>query len=140
VPAQITQPSYSPLFRYPWAEACAALARMPEDSDGSRLLHYVNPFSGGPVMSLMDCYLLALPKSGATRRRWTSASTVAVAAEGAGESTVGEDKIAWSRNDVFTLPRKSWVSHQAASGGAKLFLTTDREVMRRLGLLEEKLD
>ena len=140
VPAQITQPSYSPLFRYPWAEACAALARMPEDSDGSRLLHYVNPFSGGPVMSLMDCYLLDLPKSGATRRRWTSASTVAVAAEGAGESTVGEDKIAWSRNDVFTLPRKSWVSHQAASGGAKLFLTTDREVMRRLGLLEEKLD
>ena len=139
VPAHVAEPQFSPLFRYPWKDACTALARMPAESDGSRLMHYVNPVTGGPVMSLMDCFLQALPAGSETRRRRSTSGSVVVVAEGEGESRIGEDTIRWSRNDVFTIPRKSWASHRAAAGGAKLFLTTDREVMRRLGLLKDEI-
>ncbi len=40
---------------------------------------------------------------------------------------------------VITLPWWNWVSHEAASDGAHLFIFTDREVMRRLHFLREEL-
>lgn len=134
-----TAPSgYSPMFRYAWLDACAALRKMPPEPDGSRLLHYVNPLTGGAVMSLIDCYLLDLPAGRDTASRWSTASTICVVAEGEGSSRIGEDTIEWKRNDVFTVPRKTWRSHRAHSTGAKLFLATDRNMLDKLGLLQEQ--
>jgi gentisate 1,2-dioxygenase len=129
---------FSPLFRYAWRDACAAIARMPAEPDGSRVLRYVNPLTGGAVMSLMDCYLAELPAGRDTAGRWSTASTICVVAEGEGVTRVGDERIEWQRNDVFTLPRKSWHSHRAATAGAKLFLSTDRGVLEKLGLLREQ--
>lgn len=131
-------PSYSPMFRYGWAEARAAVARMAPAPDGSRLLRYVNPVTGGPVMSLIDCYLLDLPVGRDTRERWSTAGTICLVAEGAGATRIGEDTLEWRKNDIFTVPGKAWHSHRAAAPGAKLFLATDREILARLGLLEER--
>ncbi len=136
--AATADPAYSPLFRYGWAEATAAIARMAPAPDGTRLLRYVNPLNGGPVMSLMDCYLLDLPAERDTQQRWSTAGTICVVAEGEGTTRIGDDAISWRRNDIFTLPGKTWHGHRAAAPGAKLFLSTDREVFARLGLLEEK--
>jgi gentisate 1,2-dioxygenase len=138
VPAGGTSKGYSPLFRYPWTDACGALAKMPVGADGSRSLHYVNPLTGGPVMSLLDCYLTELEKGRDTTQRWSSASTICVVAEGEGSSRIGEHTVEWRRNDVFTLPCKSWYSHRGSSEGAKLFVSSDRDVLHRLGLLEER--
>jgi gentisate 1,2-dioxygenase len=112
---------------------------MPAEADGSRLLHYVNPVTGGPVMSLLDCYLMEVPVARPTTSRWSSASTFCVVAEGDGTSRVGETEITWQRNDVFTVPRNTWHSHRATSGGAKLFYTTDRPMLEKLGLLREQV-
>ena len=45
------------MFRYPWAEAVRAVAAAPRWKDGARRVRYVNPLTGGAVMTLLDCYL-----------------------------------------------------------------------------------
>src|SRR6516164_2491070 len=41
---------YSPVFRYPYATAAAAVAVAPSARDGSRRVRYVNPLTGGSAM------------------------------------------------------------------------------------------
>ena len=129
-------PRHSPLFRYSWSEVSPALDAMPPSDDGSRTLRYTNPLTGGAVMTLLDCYLLRFGRT-PTHRRRVSASAVCFAAEGTGHSTIGDTEIAWTKNDVFTIPHWVWVSHQAVSDDATLFLVTDDEVLRRLDLWRE---
>src|SRR5262249_11455524 len=50
-------PAHSPVFRYPWAEVVRAVAAAPRSKDGARRVRYVNPLTGGPVMTLLDCWL-----------------------------------------------------------------------------------
>ena len=130
---------YSPLFRYPWADVEAAFASMPAESDGSRKVRYTNPATGGAVMGLLDCFALALAKGRATVPYRTTANAFCLVVDGEGTSTIGDAKIAWSRHDVFTCPHWNWISHQAASDGARLFMVTDHEILRRLDLLREEV-
>lgn len=138
VPAQTIATAYSPLFRYPWAQARAALAASPPGEDGARFLRYVNPATGGPVLSRLDCYLLGLSHGQPTRRFRTTCNAVCMVVEGSGTSRIGDVEIAWEENDIFTLPHWSWISHTATSGTATIFQSTDRDVMRRLELLREE--
>jgi gentisate 1,2-dioxygenase len=140
VPATMAPTSYSPIFRYPWDEAVAALEAMPEADDGSRTLRYTNPATGGAVMSLMDCYLVGLKRNAATRRYRTTSNAACLVVDGEGVSTVGEETIHWRKYDVFTLPAWQWVSHTAHSDDTWLFQVTDREVLRRLELLRDEVD
>lgn len=135
------RPSYSPMFRYPWTAVLQALDDMPAASDGTRTLRYTNPATGGPAMTLIDCLVLALEKDRETIPQRTTWDAICVVAEGEGESQIGEHHLTWQRNDIFTLPNWSWISHKALSGDAKLFLVTDRDAIDRLGMLrEEKRD
>jgi gentisate 1,2-dioxygenase len=138
VPAEPSSQPYSPLFRYPWSQAREALAATPPAEDGSRLLRYVNPATGGPVMARLDCYLLGLSAGKSTRRYRTTSNAVCLVVEGAGESTIGDTTVAWEKNDIFTLPHWNWISHTARTGSATIFQSTDRDVMRRLELLREE--
>ena len=101
-------------------------------------MRYVNPATGGPVLSRLDCYLLGLDRAKPTRRFRTTSNAVCFVVEGYGTSTVGEVTIDWQTNDIFTLPHWSWFSHCAGPDGATIFLSTDRDVMRRLELLREE--
>jgi gentisate 1,2-dioxygenase len=139
VPAQIARTDYSPIFRYPWADAVAALAAVPAAADGSRTLRYANPVTGGAVMSLMDCYLLGLETGAETRPYRSSSNAACLVVEGAGVSTVGDETVRWQKYDLFTLPAWQWVSHKAETSEARLFQVTDREVLRRLNLLRDEL-
>jgi len=130
--------AYSPLFRYPWVQARAALDTSPPGEDGSRLLRYINPATGGPVLSRLDCYLLGLSYGKATRRCRSTSNAVCMVVAGAGTSTVGDVTIEWEENDIFTLPHWSWISHTAHTDRATIFQSTDRDVMRRLDLLREE--
>ena len=129
---------YSPVFRYPWASAKPALASTPSSDDGLRSLRYVNPQTGGSAMSVMDCFLFGLPK-GMTRPRRSSANAVCVVAEGSGRSTIGDRTFEWDRHDVFTVPHGLWAAHCATSKDATLFVMTDRDLMARLGLLQDDI-
>jgi len=127
---------HSPVFRYPWASAAAAVAAAPRGPDGARRVRYVNPATGGATMSLLDCGLIEIDAGRTTTPFRTSSHAVCAVVEGAGSTTCGDATIAWEAKDVFTLPSSQWVSHHA-SERARLFVTTDREILRRLDLLEE---
>lgn len=127
---------HSPVFRYPLADAVAALANTPPAADGSRRVRYVNPLTGGPVMATLDCYLLELGAGTTTTAFRTSANAVCTVVSGRGSSTVGDVTVDWEPRDVFALPQNTTIRHQADEP-ARLFIVTDREVYRRLGLLTE---
>ncbi len=130
--------SFSPLFRYPWAQAKAAVAKAPLDVDGARRVRYANPIDGGPCMTFLDCYLVELDEGVETLPFRTSAHALASVVEGEGTSRVGDADVVWGPKDTFSIPHGNWISHRAHGGKARLMVVTDREVLRRLDLLTEE--
>jgi gentisate 1,2-dioxygenase len=129
---------YSPVFRYPRSASVEALAAAPLAKDGSRKIRYVNPLTGGAVMSLVDCYMTRIEAGAETIPYRTTSNAVGVVVEGSGSSRVGNETFAFQPKDIFSMPHGNWVSHRSESGSATLFVVTDREVLRRLDLLTEE--
>jgi gentisate 1,2-dioxygenase len=129
---------YSPVFRYPYATAVAAVAAAPPARDGSRRVRYVNPLTGGSGMAMMDCYLVQLDPGAVTLPFRTTANSVCCVVEGAGESQVGSETIQWNKRDIFTLPQGNRIVHKGSGGTARLFQVSDRDLYARLGLLREE--
>ena len=92
---ELSEPAtpFSPVFRYPWAAASAAVRAAPKWKDGSRRVRYVNPINGGSTMPLMDCYLIQIDKGTETVRFRTTSNAVCLVCEGRGTTKVGEDTI-----------------------------------------------
>ena len=133
-----TPRSFSPVFRYPWAEAAQAVAAAPKWKDGTQRVRYVNPLTGGPIMSLMDCYLTKIEDRTIPFR--TTANAVCTVVDGRGTSQIGDEILQWGPKDVFSMPHGNWITHRTEGEPARLFVVTDREVLRRLELLKEEFD
>ena len=133
-----TASGYSPVFRYPWAASVEALRAAPLARDRARKIRYVNPMTGGPVMSLLDCYMTRIEAGAETIPYRTTNNAVGVVVEGAGTSQIGDETFAWQPKDIFSMPHGNWVSHRCDNDSATLFVVTDREVLRRLDLLIEE--
>lgn len=129
---------HSPIFRYPYRAVVAAVAAAPVSRDGARRVRYVNPLTGGSALSLIDSTMMQLDPATETTPFRTTSNAICTVVEGTGESTIGECTIAWGPNDVFTLPKSSWITHRAAADTARLFVVSDREILAKLGLLEEE--
>ena len=129
---------YSPVFRYPYATASAAVAAAPPARDGSRRVRYVNPLTGGSGMAMIDCFLVQLDNGSSTLPFRTTASSVCCVVEGTGESQVGNETIRWKKRDIFTLPQGNRIVHRSTGGTARLFQVSDRDIYARLGLLKEE--
>jgi gentisate 1,2-dioxygenase len=136
--ASFDRRSYSPLYRYPWDAAKAALAAAPRAEDGSRTLRYTNPMTGGAAMDLIDCFLVGLEPGQPTATCRSTSTAICVVAQGSGTSRIGERDLAWGRNSIFTVPHGNWVSHRADQD-AILFMMTDRDLMQRLGVLRDEV-
>jgi gentisate 1,2-dioxygenase len=128
---------YSPVFRYPWEQAAAAVRAAPQWKDGSRRVRYVNPLTGGPAMALLDCYLTQIDAGSETIRYRSTSNAVCVVVEGTGSSQIGEDTLIWETKDIFNLPHGNWITHKAKER-TTLFVVSDRDVLKRLGLLKEQ--
>jgi gentisate 1,2-dioxygenase len=129
---------YSPVFRYPYATAAAAVAAAPPARDGSRRARYVNPLTGGSGMAMMDCFLVQLDPGTVTLPFRTTATSVCCVVEGSGESEVGDQTIRWNKRDIFTLPQGNRIVHKSTGAAARLFQVSDRDLYARLGLLKEE--
>ena len=134
----LPQASHSPVFRYPYVEARKALASTPPAEDGSRTIRYTNPVTGAQAQPLLDCTMMALEQGHETVRRRSNASTACVVVAGSGRSQIGDKVIEWNEKDFFTIPQGNFASHVATSSEAHLFMLSDRDVMRRLGILDEE--
>jgi gentisate 1,2-dioxygenase len=126
--------AHSPKYRYPGAETRTFLEALPPGPDGSKLMRYVNPLTGGPIMPTLDCYAGRLAKGAATQPARATWNAVVLVVSGEGRSTVGDVHFEWARHDVFTVPHWTWASHQAAGADADLFFVTDRAVYEALDL------
>lgn len=139
VPEQIHgRRDHSPLFRYPYADAVRALAHAPHSPDGARRVRYVNPLDGQGAMPMLDTAMLQLDAGVRTLPARSTANLVCTVVEGHGETRIGEQRFPWGPRDTFTLPQHNWVSHHS-EGGARLFVVSDADVLRRLGLLKEEI-
>ena len=130
--------NYSPVFRYSAADAKKAVAAAPVSRDGSRRIRYSNPLNGAALMFSLDCYMLEIDAGVETIAFRTSANSVAAIVEGYGRSHIGSSRFDWVARDVFSLPRNNWVTHRAEGGKARIFIASDRDVLRRLDLLTEE--
>ena len=128
---------YSPVFRYPWAQAAAGVGAAPIGKDGARRVRYVNPLTGGSAMALVDCYLTQVDRTETIPYRTTS-NAVCCVVEGSGTTRVGDETFTWAAKDIFSLPHGNWITHRAEGANATLFVVTDRDALRRLGLLKEQ--
>ena len=59
--------------------------------------------------------------------------------EGRGESTIGDQSLAWERGDCVVAPPWHWVRHRnlSSSAPACLFQFNDEPALRALGLWQE---
>jgi gentisate 1,2-dioxygenase len=132
--------NHSPVFRYPYEAAAAAVSVAPVTLDGSRRVRYVNPTTGGCAMAFIDSHLVQIDALTNTRPVRSTSNAICCVVEGAGETQVGSEKISWQERDIFTLPQGNWITHRGASRTARLFVVSDRDLMKRLGLLEDEHD
>lgn len=134
---ELPKAGFSPQFRYPWANALQALQKLPNAADGSKLLRYTNPFTGGAVIPTLDCYLQELAAGRSTTPVRSTSNAMCVVADGEGLTRIGDEVVEWARGDIFTLPHWKWISHEAYAP-SRLFLMTDRELLARVGYLREE--
>lgn len=131
---------HSPVFRYPYADAVRALAHAPLSPDGARRVRYINPLNGDGAMALLETTMMQLDSGGQTLPARTNANLVCTVVEGHGETRAGDQAFSWGPRDTFTVPQHNWFSHHASEAGARLFVVSDTDVMRRLGVLSEEIN
>ena len=129
---------HSPIFRYAYAAASAAVGCAPIAPDGSRRVRYMNPLTGGCAMAFVDSHLVQIETNTTTRAWLSSSNAICCVVEGNGETRVGNKTIAWREKDIFTLPQGNWITHRSGAEIARLFVVSDRDLMARLGLLNDE--
>lgn len=130
---------HSPKFRYPYVDAVRALAKAPPAPDGSRRVRYINPLDGGSATALVDCVMIELDQGQTTASFRENANALLLVVEGTGETHIGDHIVSWKPLDIITVPQWNYVAHRCDTGPARLFMVTDREVLRRLGLYRSNL-
>ncbi len=133
----------TPLLKYSWGDARAALAAMPDENASpfdDLILEYVNPLNGGPIMPSLACHLQRLRPGVKTQTHRHTSSTVYVAAEGHGTVVVGDRRFDWEEGDTIALPSWCWHSHENRSKDEDgiLFSVTDAPTLRALNLWREE--
>lgn len=135
---------YSPLFKYEWAATYDALQRaaasgMSDRFDGT-LMEYVNPLTGGPVMSTIGASMQLLRPGERTQAHRHTGSYLYQVAQGRGWSVINGKRFDWQERDIFCVPSWAWHEHANASDSedACLFCCNDLPVMRALNLYREE--
>ena len=135
---------YSPLFKYEWEPTYEALQRYAAVTDGSPYdgvhMDYMNPLTGGAVMSTIGASIQMLRPGERTRAHREVGNFVYQCARGSGYSIINGQRFDWQERDIFVVP--SWMFHEhcnaSDSEDACLFSFHDLPVMRALGLYRQE--
>lgn len=135
---------YSPLFRYQWAPTYEALLSYARVTDGSPYdgihMDYVNPATGGAVMSTIGASMQLLRPGEATKAHRQVGSFMFQCAKGRGHAVINGTRFDFQERDIFCVP--SWAFHEFANDSASedccLFSFHDLPVIRALGLYREE--
>jgi gentisate 1,2-dioxygenase len=113
-------------FRFTRAAIARGLDAAKPDAEG---FHGPRIALAAPDMPPMALAMERLPASTKTRRYRSTANSIFLVTEGAGESTIGGRRFAWQRGDTFVAPSWTRVEHRAGAD-ATLFTLTDEPLMR----------
>lgn len=131
----------SPLMRFPYAEARAALERLKtttawDPCHGIRM-RYAHPRTGDWVMPTIGPAIQLVPKNLTTAEYRSTDGAVFAVAEGHGTAKIGSETFSLAPQDVFVCPSWMWRSFTAESDFV-LFTFSDRPVQEKLGLWREE--
>jgi gentisate 1,2-dioxygenase len=131
----------SPLMRYPYAEARAALERLKEatawDPCHGIRMRYAHPKTGSWVMPTIGPAIQLVPKGFATERYRSTDGAVFAVAEGHGRANIGNETFTLAPRDVLVCPAWAWRTFEARDD-LVLFTFSDRPVQEKLGLWREE--
>ena len=98
-------------------------------------LRLKNGHTGGAVLDTVDISITLLPRGTATRPVRQSCSSIYLVVEGAGSTTVGDQRLEWGENDVFVVPNWSWFHHDNADPerDAVFYQLTDEPLLKKVG-------
>lgn len=136
--------TYSPVIKYPWSQTERILRDAASDGEGSPydgiIFEYANPFTGGPALPMMSCFVQRLrPAFQGEAHRHTSSAVYHVV-RGHGRTIVNGEVLEWEEKDMFAVP--SWAAHEHANGSreeeAILFSFTEEPMLRPFDLYRER--
>jgi gentisate 1,2-dioxygenase len=134
--------TYSPILNYPYSASKEALEGLPASShhpcDG-RILEYVNPLTGGPILPTMDAYLQRLDPGQELAPHRHSSSAIYMGVQGKGTLTIDGQVFTWEPFDVIVVP--AWAQHSHRAVGkepAILFSYSNAPTMKALALYREE--
>lgn len=140
--SDIRSPWYSPILNYTYDSAKKAMESMPERSmspyDG-RIVEYINPLGGGPILPTIDAYLQQIAPRTEMKAHRESSSKVVMGVEGSGILEVNGERFDWEPYDVMVIP--TWARHRHINKSSKpavLFSYTNAPVMNALNLYREE--
>jgi gentisate 1,2-dioxygenase len=135
---------YSPMLSYRWEPTYEALLDYARVTDGSPFdgIHfdYVNPVTGGPVMSTIGASMQMLRPGEHCKAHRQVGSFMFHVAKGKGHAVINGQRFDFKERDIFCVP--SWAFHEFANASATedlcLFSFHDLPVIRALGLYREE--
>jgi len=131
----------SPMFIYRWKytlETLQELRLFPDDPCDGISLEYVDPTTGGPVVSTMSFGVHLFRPGFLPEFQRSTASTVFCVIQGSGTTEIeGKESLKWEENDVFVVPSGSWYRHINAEAKQDLLLyaVSDAPTLEKLGFL-----
>ncbi len=130
-------------YRYPWKETLRALQARennPVDPYHGRLLDYVNPVTGGPVLPTIHCQIQVLPPGfeGKVHRR--TASAIQFVIQGEGRTVFADKDLEWTTHDCVAIPNWTWHRHinRSRREPAILFMLSDAPILSQFGFYREE--
>ena len=119
--------------------ALEARANDPIDPYHGRLLDYVNPVTGGPVLPTIHCQIQVLPPGfeGKVHRR--TASAVMLVIQGEGRTVFVDKDLEWCKHDCVAIPNWTWHRHiNRSRAPAILFTLSDAPILSQFGFYREE--
>ena len=113
-------------YRFTRAAIARGLDAAKPDAEG---FHGPRIALAAPDMPPMALAMERLPAGTKTRRYRSTANSIFLVTEGAGESVIGGKRFAWQRGDTFVAPSWTRIEHRASADSA-LFTLTDEPLMR----------
>ena len=141
-PAWEPYPEEVPLVRYAWTDTWAALEAL-RDAPGSPFdglqLEYTNPFTSGPTLPTLTCYMQLLRPNERLRAHRATTSTIYFVVRGEGSTVMNGQRFDWAKGDVFAVPPWTWHEHaNRLDADSILFSISDRPVLQTLRLYREE--
>lgn len=121
---------------FPYARTRAALEHLSKNSKADACHGFRIHYGGETTMPTIDAWLRLLPPGFKTETYRSTDATVFCAAEGHGQSRIGEQTFSWGPHDIFIVPSWVPVEHEARDE-CVLFSFSDRPIQKALGLWRE---